>query len=210
MKHKKLQDGFWGLSLRSFLCHFSRDRFQTASPTLYPICASACQLYPCKSSLSREREGVHSGTGCNISFEALLSKWEGLERKRGTGIRKGVTKRTMTVLMIFFYGEGKIDLLHWWPWTTMSLMASKPRCPEVMASNTIWGGERRLITPLINYTLLQETPECGPDVGKGKVRLSLNSLCPLSQGGAAGATAAGHRHYFHNMSQLTSVMTCKC
>lgn len=155
-----------------------------------------------------EREGVHSGTGCNISFEALLSKWEGLEQKRDTGIRKGVTKRTMTVLMIFFYGEGKMDLLHWWPWTTTSLMASKPRCPEVMASNTIWGGERRLITPLINYTLLQETPECG--LGTGKVQLSLNSLCPLSQGGAAGATAAGHRHYFHNMSQLTSVMTCKC
>lgn len=39
--------------------------------------------------------------------------------------------------MIFFYGEGKKDLLHWWPWTTTSLMASKPRCPEVTASNTI-------------------------------------------------------------------------
>lgn len=41
-------------------------------------------------------------------------------------------------LMVFFYGDRKKkNLLHWWPLTTMSLMASKPRCPEVTASNTI-------------------------------------------------------------------------
>lgn len=79
-------------------------------------------------------------------------------------------------LMICFYSKGKIDLLHWWPWTTTSLMASKPRCPEVMASNTIWGGERKLITPVMSGHVSSK----GTWVQMGASPALANTLCSFT------------------------------
>lgn len=208
-KHEQQQHTVrWYLFFSPFLLyyfsHFSKDRFNRATATLNHEHTWACRLYARKSSGSQEERGLHFGLTVVSSLKAFcLTGRPWIEQRyRYLGGCHGEDNDT---LMIFFYGEGKKDLLHWWPWTTTSLMASKPRCPEVTASNTIWRGERRLITPVINGHMSSN----GTWVRLHReVQLLLirSALCRA----AAGHTAAGRWRYFHNMSQSVGVMTCKC
>lgn len=182
----------------------SKDRFNRATPALNLDHSSSWQLYAHKFSGSKEEGGLHSGLNVVYSLKAFcLTGRPWIEQRyRYLGRCHGKDNDS---LMIFFYGDRKKDLLHWWPWTTTSLMASKPRCPEVTASNTIWGGERRLITPMINGHMSSN----GTWVRLHReVRLLL--MRSALSWAAAGHTAAGHWCYFHNMSCSADVITCKC
>lgn len=180
--------------------HLSKDRFNAATPTLHPEHTSACQLYAHKSPGSQEGGRFTFGltvAPCLKAFCLSGRPWTEQRYKYLGGCHGKDNDR----LMIFFYGGGKENLLHWWPWTTTSLMASKPRCPEVTASNTIWGGERRLITAVINGHMSSNGTWARPSACAGKSGSFLNAPRSLT-GAAAGDTAAGHWHYFHNMSQF--------
>lgn len=112
----------WYLFFIPFFHGFSRlskDRFNTATPTLYPEHTSECQLYAHKSSGSSEEEGLHFGATVSDSSKAFCLTGR-ITIQVFVG---GVTETTMTLWWYSFmvkvrrtYCTGGLGPWRlWWP-----------------------------------------------------------------------------------------------
>ena len=70
-KHKQQQVYLFFHPFLRYFSHLSKDRFNTATPTLYPEHTSACRLYAHKSSGGYEEGGLHFGLTVAYCLKAL-------------------------------------------------------------------------------------------------------------------------------------------